>query len=349
MASSSPAPAIVWVPFADSPTSTAPVAGSTAPTTTPLSTLGDGSGSSDPGSSSTMTPAEAVSTVEDALPSAGISGSQWLIAAAVVLMGMAIGTVVRRMIRRIAQRTKAGATAVQISARIASSVIVLVAAFIALTVLGVDLGPILAGAGVLGVVLGFALKDITENYVSGVLIGFNNPFEPGDQIIINDGQLDGTVEELQLRYTVIRTGPGVRLLVPNSIVIKSPLENLTTNGTRRSEFVIGVGFDSDLDQVRELAIKTLLDVDGVLPDPRPEAYVVELAASWVNINLRFWHLHPRRVAHEVKSRAIIAVFAAMNEAGVSMPYKKVTLQIDGGPDAPDLAGDTDSTGSDPAS
>ncbi|MFV0258100.1 MAG: mechanosensitive ion channel family protein [Acidimicrobiales bacterium] len=332
MTSSPPVPAMTPVPFSDSPSTTPPIGSTTAPTTTaaPVSTVGDGSGGSDPGSSSTMTPAEAVATVEAALPSPGITGSQWVTAAVVVVIGIAIGTVVGRMIRRLAQRTKAGATAVQISARIASSLIVLVSVFVALTVLGVNLGPILAGAGVVGVVLGFALKDITENYVSGVLIGFNNPFEPGDQIIINDGQLDGTVEELQLRYTVIRTGPGVRLLVPNSLVIKSPLENLTTNGTRRSEFTIGVGFDSDLDQVRELAIKTLLDVEGVEPDPRPEAYVVELAASWVNIRLRFWHLHPRRVAHEVKSRAIIAVFAAMNDAGVSMPYEKVALEIEGG-------------------
>lgn len=182
---------------------------------------------------------------------------------------------------------------------------------------------------ILGLTLGFALKDVTENYVSGVIMGFSNPFAPGDQVIIDDGRLEGTVEELQLRYTVIRSTDGVRILMPNALVLKNPLENLTVNGDRRSHFTLGVGFDTDLDAARALAVDTVTGVEGVHEAPPPEAFVEELAGSWVTIRVRFWHGPRNHDRWEVRGRAITATYTAFNEAGIDMPYRHRVLRLEG--------------------
>lgn len=253
----------------------------------------------------------------------------WLIALVAIVVSIIVGTLVRRLIHRLAQRQDAVTSMVQIVARLVFGLIVAIGIAIALAQIGVDLTPLLASAGILGLTVGFALKDVAENYVSGIIMGFSNPFEPGDQVIVDDGRLEGTVEELQLRYTVVRSTDGVRILMPNSLVLKNPVENLTVNGTRRSHFTLGVDFDTDLDAARRLAVDTVKGVEGVQESPEPEAFVEELAGSWVTIRVRFWHGPRNHDRWEIRGRAITATFGAFNDAGINMPYRHRVLRLEG--------------------
>lgn len=251
--------------------------------------------------------------------------SDWL-AAAIVLVGFfAAATAARAAIRRLGHRKDAVSSTVQIMARLVFAALGLVGIYIALRTIGLDLGPALAGAGIVGITLAFALQDIAENYISGVIMGFRNPFAPGDQIISGDSE--GTVEELNLRYTTIRTYDGVRVLLPNGHVLKRPLTNLTINGSRRTDFTLGVAYGTDLEQARRIVIEAVVTVDGVDGDPPPQAWVEELAASWISIRVRYWHAPRIGDMWRIRSAAIIAVVEAADRAGIELPFEHRVVEV----------------------
>ncbi len=260
-----------------------------------------------------------------------MSFSDILGAAIALAVSIILAFVVRWAIRRVANRRETVNSGVQILARIVFAVVVGVGVYIALKIVGIDLGPVLAGAGIAGIAVAFALQDIAENYISGILMGFRNPFSPGDEII--SGEHEGTVEELNLRYTTIRTYDGVRVLLPNGGVLSNPLTNLTVNGNRRTDFTIGVAYGTDLEQARKVAIAAVAGVEGVegdedVEDERaPQAWVEDLAASWINIRVRYWHAPRKADVWRVRNDAIIAVVNATDAAAIDLPFERRIVDV----------------------
>lgn len=249
----------------------------------------------------------------------------WIGAALAVGVALALAALARWSIGRLSRRGDTVTSTVLIMARLVFVVLLAVGAYVGLRILGIDLAPVLAGAGLLGIALAFALKDIAENYLSGVLMGFRNPFNPGDEII--SGDHEGRVEGLNLRYTTLRTYDGVRVLLPNGQVFKSPLTNLTINGNRRTDFTVGLGYGTDLELARTVLADAVAAVPGVDAERGTQAWVEELAASWIVVRVRYWH--PPRIADvwEVRSAAIIAVTRAAEQAGIAMPMETRVVQI----------------------
>ncbi len=258
--------------------------------------------------------------------SAGIGFWQWVGAGLALAVGAALATIARWLIRRHDVRRATVTSSVQILARLVFIIVLTAGLYVALRIIGVDLGPVLGGAGIAGIALAFALKDIAENYISGILLGLRNPFTAGHQIV--SGSYEGTVEELNLRYTTIRTPDGVRVLLPNAGVLKSPLTNLTVNGHRRSDFAFAVAYGTDLEQARQVALEALRAVDGVVEDPAPEAWVEELAASWVALRLRFSHGPRDADVWRVRSAAIIGVVDAMGSHGIVVPFERTVVELE---------------------
>lgn len=254
--------------------------------------------------------------------------SDWVKAGIVLVCFLAVATVARVAIRRFGRRDDSVSSIVGIMARLVSAALVLVGIYIGLRTIGLDLGPVLAGAGIAGIALAFALQDIAENYISGVIMGFRNPFARGDQII--SGDAEGTVEALNLRYTTIRTYDGVRVLLPNGAVLKNPLTNLTVNGNRRTDFTVGVAYGTDLERARRVAIAAVAAVEGVDEDPAPQAWVEELAASWINIRVRYWHAPRIGDMWRTRSAAVIALVEAAEEAGIELPFERKIVDVRGG-------------------
>ncbi len=180
---------------------------------------------------------------------------------------------------------------------------------VALTVLG--------GTGLLGIVLGIAFRDITENFLASIFLSIQNPFHAGDLV-----QIEGTtgfIERLTIRATLLMTLDGNHLQIPNSTVYKSNILNFTSNPNERTTFTIGIGYNESITAAQELGSKVLEEHPAVLKEPEPWILVDELAASTVNIKFYFWvnaHTHNR---FKVKSSVLRLMKTAYMNEGISMP------------------------------
>ena len=147
-------------------------------------------------------------------------------------------------------------------------------------------GGILAGAGVSALVVGFAFKDIAENFLAGLILAFNRPFELGDSIEVSE--IVGKVQALNLRTTHIRTFDSRDVFIPNGTILTSNVINLTANGLIRSDFVVGIDYNDNIQDAIDLIERTAKNVEGVLQKDPPYATVDELGVSTVNIKVFFW-------------------------------------------------------------
>jgi small-conductance mechanosensitive channel len=173
--------------------------------------------------------------------------------------------------------------------------------------------------GISGVAFGFAFRDILQNFLAGILILLTEPFRISDQIVV--GSFEGTVEEIQTRATSIRTYDGRRVVIPNSDLFTQSVTVNTAFETRRLQYDIGVGYGDDVALAKSVILKTLAGCEGVLSDPAPEALVVDLAGSSVNIRARWWISPPRRADFmQSQDRALHALKDALTSAGIDLPY-----------------------------
>lgn len=173
--------------------------------------------------------------------------------------------------------------------------------------------------GIGSVAIGFAFRDILQNFLAGILILLTRPFVIGDQIIF--GEYEGTVEEIETRATFIRTYDGRRVVIPNAQLFTGSVEVNTAYDVRRLEYDIGIGYGDDIETARGLILDAMRGVDGVLHDPAPDAIVVELAASSVNIRARWWIRPPRRAdALDLQDKVITTIKNTLVANGIDLPY-----------------------------
>lgn len=179
-------------------------------------------------------------------------------------------------------------------------------------------GDLLSGLGIGSVAIGFAFKDILQNLLSGVLILLRQPFRVGDQIVANG--FEGTVEDIETRATFIKTYDGRRVIIPNAQIYTGTLTVNTAFDLRRSEYDIGIGCNDDWDKAMELMVKAARQCEGVLSDPAPEAIPVGIDAYQNTIRLRWWTKPERIDVIRTQGRVIVAVYKALDRAGIDMPY-----------------------------
>ncbi len=149
---------------------------------------------------------------------------------------------------------------------------------LALTVLG--------GTGLVGLVLGFAFRDIAENFLASLLLSIRNPFRSGD--FVDVAQHRGIVLNLNTRSTILLTLDGSQVQIPNATVYKSTIENFSSNPTRRANFAVGIGYDSSAAMAQSLIKKILCEHPAVLDSPEPLVLVEELGAATVNLRIYYW-------------------------------------------------------------
>jgi small-conductance mechanosensitive channel len=177
---------------------------------------------------------------------------------------------------------------------------------------------ILATLGVGSVAIGFAFKDILQNWLSGLLILYRQPFRTGDQI--KSGEFEGTVEHVEARATLIRTYDGQRVVIPNSDIYTRAVIVRTAFPKRRSEYLVGVGYGDDVEEACRVILRALGEVEGVARDPAPEAIPWELAGSSVNVKVRWWSDSRRADVVLTQGRVISAVKAGLSESGIDLPF-----------------------------
>ena len=187
------------------------------------------------------------------------------------------------------------------------------------------LGAVLGSAGVLGLALGFAMRDTIENYIAAVLLSLRQPFAPHDHIALEG--FEGQVIRLTSRATILLTFDGNHVRIPNSTVFKSTMVNFTRNKLRRFQFEVGVDSAVDLLAAQALAVDTLRAMKSVLDDPEPGAFVTSLGDSNVVILIQGWLDQEHSSYAKVNSEAIRLVKEAFDAADYEMPEPIYRLRI----------------------
>ncbi|AOY80198.1 mechanosensitive ion channel family protein [Moorena producens JHB] len=193
---------------------------------------------------------------------------------------------------------------------------ILVASVIAFP--GLRLGDIVATLGLTSVAIGFAFQDIFKNFLAGVLLLLQEPFRINDQVIIGD--YEGTVEQIDIRTTKIRTYQGERVILPNSTVFTSAVQVRTSFGSRRTDLTVGVDYNTPLPKAVETLQRLVNGVEGVLDSPASEVDLVSFGDSAIDFVVRYWTLPQQKEVRRVKTRVIIAIKKAFNEADINIPY-----------------------------
>ncbi|EDL49110.1 mechanosensitive ion channel family protein [Erythrobacter sp. SD-21] len=191
---------------------------------------------------------------------------------------------------------------------------------------GALLGAVLGGAGVIGLALGFALRETIENYLASLMLSLRQPFRANDWVLIDD--LEGRVIRLTSRATVLMTLDGNHLRIPNGQVFRAVITNFTRNPQRRFQFDLGVDADDDARAARQLGRDTLAELDFVLDEPAPEARIMEVGDSNVVIRFLGWIDQDKTDWWKAQSRAIPAVKEALEEAGFGLPEPIYRLRFD---------------------
>jgi len=145
---------------------------------------------------------------------------------------------------------------------------------------------LVAGGGITAVVLGFAFREIGENFLAGFFLAFSRPFEVGN--LIQSGEFQGIVKSIELRSTHVRTADGRDIFIPSSQIFKDALVNFTKDGLRRLSFTVGIDYGDDSARAREILLETIAGIEGVLPDPKPATNMSALGANFVVLEVAFW-------------------------------------------------------------
>lgn len=194
---------------------------------------------------------------------------------------------------------------------------------VAADTLGFSPQTVVTGLGLTGLALGFALKDIISNFVSGLLILSLRPFEIGDQVVV--GGTEGTVERIELRATRIRTYDGRVALVPNAEVFTSRLVNNTADPIRRGSVAVPLGYDADLGRALTVVRTAAQSAGGVLANPPAGARVSDLGADDLVVEATFWTDSRRSDFNDTQSAVRRALVEALRTSGISLPEPDVRI------------------------
>ncbi|MFO7576819.1 MAG: mechanosensitive ion channel family protein [Pelovirga sp.] len=176
---------------------------------------------------------------------------------------------------------------------------------------------LVGGTGLIGLVLGIAFRDITENFLASLFLSLQQPFREGD--LVEVANVTGYVQRLTSRTTVLMTLDGNQVQVPNSTVFKSTLRNFTSNPNRRDDFLVGIGYDDSISFAQEVALQVLAEHPAVLDEPEPLVLVENLGSSTVNLRIYFWLDGGQHSWAKVKSSIIRLTKRAFQDAGISLP------------------------------
>lgn len=213
--------------------------------------------------------------------------------------------------------------------RVAKAIILLVGSLFALNIIGLGgvAGGLIASAGVGAFVIGFAFKDIGENFLAGIILAFDRPFRIGDTVEL--GGLKGLVVTLNLRNTQIKTFDGKDIYIPNADVVKNPVVNYTIDGFLRQSFTVGLDYGSNVQTAIGFIMEEINKVKGILKEEKsPSVGIGEMTASTLNLDVYYWlDTFDKSISGgKVRIDAITTILARLEKEGFYMPGDIVELK-----------------------
>lgn len=176
---------------------------------------------------------------------------------------------------------------------------------------------VVSGTGLLGIIIGFAFKDIAENFISSLLLSIQKPFRLGDVIEVQG--LKGVVNKMTSRGTTLVDFDGNHIQIPNSTIYKNVIKNFSANPWIRGSFIIGIGYDSSIQLARETILEMAANEGAVLKEPDTQVLVDSLGSSTINLVVHFWIDGHKYELIKVASVLMRKAVRSLESAGVSMP------------------------------
>lgn len=183
----------------------------------------------------------------------------------------------------------------------------------------------LAGLGILGFTVGFALQDIMKNFVAGAILLIQQPFEVDDAIEVNG--IGGTVLTINLRTSELRTWDGLIVIVPNADILSNPITNYTRAERRRIELPVGVSYGSDPSTARQAVLEAVKSVPGFVSEPEPIVVFHTFAGSSIDMSAYFWIDTAKTNPFAAKDAALESVKAALEQRGIDIPFPITTVYM----------------------
>lgn len=252
-------------------------------------------------------------------------GTRVLLALIVLVIGLQLIRMIRKLVKKSLIRGNADKGVIQfIDSFLKASLYVVLGITIA-SGFGMDAASILALLGSAGVAIGLAIQGSLSNFVGGVLILLLKPFKVGDYIKEDVNNNEGIVTEIELFYTKLATVDNKIIVLPNGTLANSSLTNVTACDSRRLDMVVGVSYEADIRQAKEVLQRVLEEDEDIIKDKEYFVYVSELSESAVNIGIRCWF--PMDSYWKGKWRVTENVKYALDEAGIVIPYPQMDVHV----------------------
>jgi small conductance mechanosensitive channel len=217
---------------------------------------------------------------------------------------------------RALNRRQVNPQAHQVLSKIVHWSVIIFGLIVALQQVGFSVTAFLAGIGVVGFTIGFALQDISKNFVSGLIIWMQQPFFPGDVVEVTG--FTGTVMTIDLRATELRTFDGRLVLIPNADIVTKPIVNYNRTGTRRIELPISVSFQSDMELVRRMANQAIADLPGLLTQPTPKVTFQAINSSKLDLVIYYWVNTSQTSVELARDNGITRIKTIFEKAGIQI-------------------------------
>lgn len=251
-----------------------------------------------------------------------------LFAVIVFIIGLLILKLINKYARKIIVTKANDPLIADFILSIISLVLTIILFVVCLGILGFDdvTNKILAGAGLTTFIIGFALKDIGENFLAGILMAFQRPFRIGDLIQIDN--IKGRVIEMNLRSTTLKTPDGIDAYIPNGSILKNNLENFTIDQLMRNEFIIGVTHDERIEEAIQLIESTLLENEFVLKNPTHSVIVEKIENDIVFIGVFYWYRTDEIKAPggKLKSDLQLNIYKKLKSGGFNLPTTTISYE-----------------------
>lgn len=249
----------------------------------------------------------------------------------IIVIGFLIATWITNVYKRRIEKKAEDPLMSRFLAQAIRIILIIIAIMIALQVAGLDgiATGLLTAVGGGAIVLGFAFQDIGKNFLAGIILAFNRPFNINDTIKIDD--IFGKVKQLSFRYSHIKTFDGRDIYIPNSDVLTKPVANYTADGFFRVDFVVGIGYEDDIESAKKVIQEILDNNKEIVRDEFHENFVIEdeLAASTVNLKVFFWvdTVDYRRASRVLRGLIIKEVKEALSKGDFNLPSDVVELKL----------------------
>jgi small conductance mechanosensitive channel len=247
-----------------------------------------------------------------------------LTALLILVLSLYLAKLLSRLLREVLERRKADHEVTLLLSQVARWGIIILGSITALQRF-FDVTAFLAGLGILGFSVGFALQNIMQNFAAGVVLLIQQPFNVGDAVEVSD--YSGSVLAINLRATEIRTWDGRIVILPNAEILSKAIINFTRAERRRIDIALGISYEADPGLTRSTILRALEEIEGVLSEPAPLIVFQAYSESSFDLTVFFWIEVAKSDLFMVKNEALTRIKAALEQAGVEMPYPTQVVHL----------------------